>query len=72
MPTQGLPDFPKKRSLERKAARYARLAEAHRRGEHDAPVRGCKWCRVAPPRASGGADPTRTGAPAPRPPRGER
>lgn len=43
--TQGLPDFPSRKSLDRKIAAYQRNAEAHRRGDHkDRKVRLCKEC----------------------------
>jgi|tagenome__1003787_1003787.scaffolds.fasta_scaffold10299387_1 hypothetical protein len=44
MTTQGLPQFPSKRSLAAKVARYRAAAEAHARGEHRVPVRGCARC----------------------------
>jgi hypothetical protein len=43
----GLPDFPKRATLDRKVAAYARKADEHRRGEHAATVKGCKACRKA-------------------------
>ena len=47
MTTQGLPDFPKRSTLNRKVEAYRRNAEAHRRGEHaDRKVRLCKGCNA--------------------------
>ena len=45
MTTQGLPNPPSRKSLDRKAAAYRANAEAHRRGEHaDRHARLCKPC----------------------------
>lgn len=45
MNTPGLPDFPKKSTLDRKVAVYRANAEAHRHGWHSAGnVRMCKAC----------------------------
>ena len=45
MPTQGLPNFPSKRSLAAKVKRYHEIVAAHERGEHAAPTRGCVRCQ---------------------------
>jgi hypothetical protein len=44
MGTQGLPNFPSKASLKAKVKRYHAAADAHRRGEHTAPKKGCALC----------------------------